>query len=331
MYLPIKGRGLKKVALTNEELLSAYRYMVMGRMVEEAVTKIKGNYHPAEGEEAVIVGTFYNLRKDDVIVPHYRGALIAYIMRGASLRRLFAGILGKETSYNCGRYRGDIWGPLELNIIGMYAGALGPTISLATGAALAAKLKKTDSVAVVSFGDGTSNRGDFHEAINLASVLKLPIVYVCQNNQFAVSTPACKALGCHSVADRAIGYGIPGVNVDGNDVVAVHEAVKEAIQRARKGNGPTLIEALTYRVGGHMVADPATYRSAEEAEEWKKKDPIVRLQKKLINIGVLTEREIEGMRKNMGEEISAAVKQAEEDPWPGEQVLGLDDVFAPAN
>ena len=321
----------KKVALTNEELLSAYRYMVMGRMVEEAVTKIKGNYHPAIGEEAVIVGTFYNLRQDDVIVPHYRGALIAYIMRGASLRRLFAGILGKETSYTRGRYRGDIWGPLELNIIGMYAGALGPTLSLATGAALAAKLKKTDSVAVVSFGDGTSNRGDFHEAINLASVLKLPIVYVCQNNQFAVSTPACKAMGCHSVADRAIGYGIPGVNVDGNDVAAVHEAVKEAANMARKGSGPTLIQALTYRVGGHMVADPAVYRPAEEAEEWRKKDPIARLQKELINIGVLAEREIEGMRKNMEEEISAAVKQAEGDPLPGEQVLGLDDVFAPAN
>jgi len=321
----------KKVALTNEELLSAYRYMVMGRMVEEAITKIKGNYHPAIGEEAVIVGTFYNLRQDDVVVPHYRGALIAYMMRGASLRRLFAGILGKETSYTRGRYRGDIWGPLELNIIGMYAGALGPTLSLATGAALAAKLKKTDSVAVVSFGDGTSNRGDFHEAINLASVLKLPIVYVCQNNQFAVSTPACKALGCHSVADRAIGYGIPGVNVDGNDVAAVHEAVKEAVNMARKGSGPTLIQALTYRVGGHMVADPAVYRPAEEAEEWRKKDPIARLQKELINIGVLAEREIEGMRKNMEEEISAAVKQAEGDPLPGEQVLGLDDVFAPAN
>ena len=316
------------MSLTNDELLSTYQYMVKGRMVEQAITKMKGNYHPAEGEEAVIVGSFYNLRQDDVIVPHYRGALIAYIMRGASLRRLFAGILGKETSYTRGRYRGDIWGPLELNIIGMYAGALGPTISLATGAALAAKLKKTDSVAVVSFGDGTSNRGDFHEAINLASVLKLPIVYVCQNNQFAVSTPACRALGCHSVADRAIGYGIPGVEVDGNDVAAVHGAVREAVNKARQGDGPSLIEALTYRVGGHMSSDPALYRPKEEIEKWKRKDPIVRLQKKLINIGVLTNNEIEEIRKNMEEEISVAVKQAEEDPWPGEQVLGLDDVFA---
>jgi len=319
------------VTLTNEELLSAYRYMVMGRMVEEAITKIKGNYHPAEGEEAVIVGTFYNLRKDDVIVPHYRGATIACIMRGVSLRRLFAGILGKETSYTHGRYRGDIWGPLELNIIGMYAGALGSTLSLATGAALAAKLKKTDSIAVVSFGDGTSNRGDFHEAINLGSVLKLPIIYVCQNNQFAVSTPACKALGCHSVADRAIGYGIPGVEVDGNDVAAVHEAVQEAVNKARQGNGPSLIEALTYRVGGHMSADPALYRPKEELEEWKRKDPIVRLQKKLIDTKILTVSKIEEMRENIERKISAAVKRAEEDPWPGEQLLGLNDIFAPAN
>jgi TPP-dependent pyruvate/acetoin dehydrogenase alpha subunit len=319
------------MTLPNEELLSICRHMVMGRMVEQAITKMKGNYHPAEGEEAVIVGTFHNLRQDDVIAPHYRGALIAYMMRGASLQRLFAGVLGKATGYSRGRYRGDIWGPLELNIIGMYAGALGPNISLATGAALAAKLKKTDSVAVVSFGDGTSNRGDFHEAINLAAVLKLPIVYVCQNNQYAVSTPASRALGCRSVADRAVGYGIPGVEVDGNDVTAVHEAVQEAVNKARQGNGPSLIEALTYRVGGHMSADPALYRPKEELEAWKRKDPIGQLQKKLIDMKILTVSNIEEMREKIEREISAAVKQAEEDPWPGEQLLGLDDIFAPAN
>lgn len=318
------------MALTNEDLLAIYRYMLEGRMFEAAIAKVKGNYHPAEGEEAVIVGTFYNLRDNDVVVPHFRGSIIVSYMRGASLRRLHAGIIAKETSYSHGRYRGDIWGPFEFNIIGMFSGALGSSISLATGAALAAKLKKTDNVAVVTFGDGTSNRGDFHEAINMAAVLNLPTVYVCQNNQYAVSTPVSKALGCRSVADRAVGYGIPGVEVDGNDVEAVHEAVQEAVKRAREGKGPTLIEALTYRVLGHWVADPATYRSAEEVEEWRKKDPIARLQKKLIDTGVLAGSKVEEMRKAMEEEISASITQAEEDPWPGEEFFGLDDIFAPA-
>lgn len=319
------------MAITNEDLLAFYRYMLEGRMFEAAIAKIKGNYHPAEGEEAVIVGTFYGLRDGDVVVPHFRGSIIVSYMRGAPLRRLFAGIVGKETNYNHGRYRGDIWGPFELNIIGMFSGALGSNISLATGAALAAKLKKTDNVAVVSFGDGTSNQGIFHEAINMAAVLKIPAVYVCQNNQYAVSTPAWKGLGCRSVADRAVSYGIPGVEVDGNDVEAVHEAVQEAVKRAREGNGPTLIEALTYRVLGHWVADPATYRSAEEVEKWRKKDPVARLQKKLIEMGILTENKVKEIRNAMEEKISTSWKQAEEDPWPGEQFLGLNDVFAPAS
>jgi pyruvate dehydrogenase E1 component alpha subunit len=155
------------------------------------------------------------------------------------------------------------------------------------------------------------------------------VVYVCQNNQYAISTPFCKASGCRSVADRAVGYGIPGVEVDGNDVEAVHQAVQEGVKRAREGNGPTLIEALTYRVLPHHAADPGTYRSAEEVEKWKKKDPIARLQKKLIEDGTLTESMIEEIRKAIEEECSASWKQAEEDPWPGEQFLGLDDVFAP--
>ena len=318
------------MALTNENLLAIYRYMLEGRMFEAAIAKFKGNYHPAEGEEAVIVGTFYNLRNEDVVVPHFRGSNIVSYMRGAPLRKLFAGIMGKDTNYNHGRWRGDIWGPFELNIIGMFSGALGASISLAIGAAMAAKLKKTDNVAVVTFGDGTSNQGNFHEAINMAAVLKLPTVFVCQNNQYAVSTPACKGLGCRSVADRAVGYGIPGVEVDGNDVEAVHEAVQEAVKRAREGKGPTLIEALTYRVLGHWIADPATYRSAQEVEEWKKKDPIDQFQKKLIKAGVLTAENIEEIRKAMEKKISVSLKQAEEDPWPGEEWLGVDDVFAPA-
>lgn len=319
------------MTVTNEDLLGMYRYMLSGRMVEQAVTRIKGNYHPALGEEAVIIGAFFNLRDDDVIVPHYRGSIIAHYMRGASLERMLAGLTGKETGYSHGRIRSDICGSFEFNVTGLFGGTLGPSISLGTGAALAAKLKKTDNVAVVAFGDGTSNRGEFHEAINMAAVLKLPAVYVCQNNQYAVSTPVSRALGCRSVADRAVGYGIPGVEVDGNDVAAVHEVVQEAVKRAREGDGPTLIEARTYRIGGHMVSDPALYRPAEEEEEWKKKDPIDRLRKRLIETGVLTENKVEEMSRAIEKEISLAMKRAEEAPWPAEDVLGLNEVFAPCN
>jgi acetoin:2,6-dichlorophenolindophenol oxidoreductase subunit alpha len=316
------------MALTNDDLLSIYRHMIEGRMLELAIAKIKGNYHPAVGEEGVIIGTFYNLRKEDVVLPHFRGSIVVPYMRGASLRRLFAGIPGKVTAYSHGRYRGDICGPFELNVIGMYSGALGSSLSLAIGAALAAKYKKTDNVAVVTFGDGTSNRGDFHESVNMAAVLNLPAVFVCQNNQYAVSTPFCRSTLCRSIADRAPGYGIPGTHVDGNDVEAVHLAVQEAVQRARDGKGPTLIEALTYRVLGHWVADPATYRSAQEVEEWKKKDPIDRLRKKLIAKGILNELQVEEINKSMEKKLSMAVDEAEKDPWPDQQILGIDDVFA---
>lgn len=314
----------------NKELFNMFRYMLKGRMVEQSIARVKGGYHACVGEEAVIVGTFYNLRKNDVVVPHYRGSILASIIRGASLRRLLAGIMEKETGYSHGRYRSDVWGPFELNIIGMFSGAVGSNISLGTGAALAAKLKNSDNVAVITFGDGTSNQGDFHEAINMAAVLKLPAIYVCQNNQYAVSTPICKVMGCSSVADRAVGYGIPGVEVDGNDVEAMHEAVQEAVKKAREGGGPTLIDAKTYRLLGHNVSDPALYRPVEEVEEWKKRDPIESLKKKLIQKGVLAETKIEKIREAMEKEITEAMKQAEEDPFPGEKVFGIDDVFATA-
>ena len=313
----------------NEDLLSMYRYMVLCRALEQGIAKTAGNWHPAEGEEGVVVGTFYNLRQEDVTSPHFRGIPIVQHMRGASLRRIWGGLMGKATSYSQGRFRA-LRGPFEFKILGTFSGVLGPSISIAVGGALAAKLDKSDRVAVVSFGDGTSNRGDFHEAVNFAAIYKLPVVFVCQNNQFAISTPASKGLGCRSVADRAGGYGIPGVEVDGNDVIAVHEVVQEAVKKARKGEGPTLIEGRTYRVTGHWVADQALYRSKEEVEEWRKKDPIRRLQEKLITLGALKEEQVEGIRKSAEEAVATAKKEAEGDPLPGEELLGIGDIYAPA-
>jgi TPP-dependent pyruvate/acetoin dehydrogenase alpha subunit len=316
------------MSINLQDLIAMYRFMVLGRTLEQALSKFSGGWHPAIGEEAVVVGTHYNLKKDDVVAPHYRGIPIVQYMRGASLRKIWAGLMGKRTSYHGGRFRA-LRGPFELNILGTFSGALGPSQSIATGAGLAAKLEKSTRVAVTSFGDGTTNRGDFHESINLAAILKLPVVFVCQNNQYAVSMPVSRGLGCRSIVDRALGYGIPGVEVDGNDVEVVYEAVQKAVERARKGMGPSLIEAKTYRISGHWVADPGLYRPKDEVEEWQKKDPLILFQKKLFASGLLNETKTEEILKAARSEIAEACKEAEGDPFPGEDLLGIEDVFAP--
>ena len=224
--------------------------MAKGREIERLMTKLPG-FHPGVGEEAVVVGSFFGLGDDDYIAPHYRGALLAAHMRGADIRRLVAGVLGKATSYSRGRVRGDICLPLKFNTLGMFSGVLGNPMNIATGIGLSAKMKGKQGVVVTSFGEGTSNLGAFHESINLAACLSLPVVYVCHNNGYAMSTRTEYAIKGASVANRALGYGIPGVQVDGNDVVAVHQAVQTAVARARAGEGPTLIDALTYRISGH--------------------------------------------------------------------------------
>ena len=178
------------------------------------------------------------------------------------------------------------------------------------------------------FGDGTSSRGDFHEAANLAAVLKLPVVYVCQNNQFAISTPSSRGVGARSVADRGAAYGIPGIAADGNDAIGLRAVLESAIERARRGGGPSLIEALTYRVAGHLVADPAGYRTADEVAAWRARDPIARLQRHLRECGMLGAGEDETLRQALRAKADAAMAEAVDDPEPGREVLGLDDVFA---
>ncbi len=315
--------------LSKEDLLSIYRFMVVAREMDRAICKATGKWHPTSGEEGAIVGMYYNLPKDDVIAPHYRGSIIAYYLRGASMRKLLAGILGKETGYHKGRIISKCGLP-EFNALGWLHSNVGPQIYLGTGAALTAKVLGKNYVTLISFGDGTSNRGEFHECINLAASLKLPAVYACQNNQYAISMPASRGLGCKTVADRAAGYGIPGVEVDGNDVLAVHQVVREAMERARQGKGPTLIDIRTFRVAGHWMADPEVYRTREQVEEWKKRDPILLVERKMMEMGVLTGTQAENIRQAAGEEASSAMKQAESDPLPGEELLGAADIFAPS-
>ncbi|MCL4182486.1 MAG: thiamine pyrophosphate-dependent dehydrogenase E1 component subunit alpha [Burkholderiaceae bacterium] len=313
----------------DETWRALYRLMLVVRETDRVIGAIDGHWHPALGEEAVIAGCYHGLRAGDVVAPHYRGMLAASYARGADLRRLFAGLDGRVTSHTRGRYRSDICGPFEAGVIGLYSGALGPTLEYAAGAALAAKLDGNGAIALAVFGDGSASRGNFHEAVNLGAVMKLPVVFVCQNNQYAISTPSGQEHG-GSIVDRAPGYGIPGVRVDGNDVVAMHEAIGAAIARARAGDGPTLLEAFTYRLGGHMSADTAPYRPQGEVEEWARRDPIALHEARMAAEGVLDAPGAARLKEEVAREVALAMSQAREDPMPGPEVLGVDRVFAGA-
>ncbi len=309
-------------------LTSLYHLVAKGRVLESLLGKLPG-FHPGVGEEGVVVGAFFGLKDSDYIAPHYRGALLAAHMRGADLRRLIAGVLGKVTSYSRGRVRGDICLPLQFNTLGMFSGVLGNPLNISTGIALAASLDGKQGVVVTSFGEGTSNLGAFHESLNLAACLALPIVYICQNNGYAMSTRTDYALKCASVADRAQGYGMPGIRVEGNDVVAMHQAVQSAVARARAGEGPTLIDAVTYRISGHYSADPNDYQPKDERASWLKKDPLLLLKARLQAQGVMTEAQLNEIEKAAEAEITQAIAEAQADPDPGLEVLGPDDLYSP--
>ena len=309
------------------QVMAMHRWMVTSRALDEACCQESAHWFPAEGEEAVPVGTFFGLRQDDVCAPAYRGAPIVYLMRGATMEQVLAAALGKRTSFARGRHFA-FTAPIELRVLPYIAGDLGPIISQATGTAFAQKYRKSEAVTVVSFGDGTSNRGDFHEAVNLGATWRLPIVYVIQNNHYAISLPIEKATAAKALVDRAVGYGIPGVAVDGNDVLAVHAAVQEAVQRARAGLGPTLIEAETFRMRGHYAADAAPYRSPDEVEEWRSRDPILRLEARLAAAGVLSDDGARAVWTAAKEEVQRARAAAQQHPDILPTDVGLDEVFA---
>lgn len=306
--------------LPEKDLLAMYRWMVLDRLLEEKTLellklgKLVGFHHPNIGQEGVDVGTCYGLRKDDTIMPTHRGKG-KYLIKGVDLKTMIAGMFGR--SNGCGKGRGPASHSGD-NSVGLLAGTglIGSGIPISTGAALAMKLQKKDSVALHFFGDGASNRGDFHESLNLAGVMKLPIVYVCDNNCYAISVPQTCAMAIEDISIRAQGYGFPGVTVDGNDVLAVHEVTQMAIARARRGQGPTLIECKTYRWMGHSVNDPGIYRNPEEVEAWKQKCPIRRFEAYLRGKGLLDDRKGKEVYRGVHEEIEEAVRFAEASPLP---------------
>lgn len=309
-----------EVDLNRELRIELLRLLITARQVDQVIGKADSHWHASYGEEAVPVGCFSALLPTDISIPHYRSAVIASLVRGADLRRLIAGVLGKVTGPGRGRPRAEIMGDVGSNHFAMFSGTLGPTLGYATGAGLASKLQKSGRVALVTFGDGTVNSGLFHESLNMASMFKLPTIFVCQDNQYAITTRADVAIP-GSITARGSGYGMPAIEVDGNDVLAVYAQVRQAADRARAGEGPTFIHAVTYRLGGHWSSDPTPYRSKEEVAHWAARDPIPRLSAQLLAEGAVTQARIDAFAADATAQATAALEAAQADPWPAQADL----------
>ena len=319
------------MAVAKKELLDMYRIMIRIRRFEERVSQefaagnIPGSVHVYIGEEAVATGAIAHLRTDDYIMSTHRGHghLIA---KGGQTNLMMAELFAKKTGYCQGKGGSMHIADLDIGMLGA-AGIVGSGIPIATGAGLSARLRGTDQVTICFFGDGASNIGRFHEGINLAAVWKLPVIFICENNLWAVSVPTSTSLAIDDIADRGVGYGIPGVVVDGQDAMAVYDTVGEAVARARKGEGPTLIEAKTYRYRGHFEGDAGTYRPKEEIEKWMARDPVRIFQEQLINTKGLTVKQAEEIDREILAEIDKAVQFAKESPFP-EPEEALNNVYA---
>lgn len=317
--------------LSRDKLLDMYRRMRLIRRFEYTVKDlfaravIIGALHLYVGEEAVAVGAISNLRPDDYVTSTHRGHghLIA---RGVDVNRMMAELYGREDGLCKGKGGSMHMADMRLHIFAQPVVAGG--MPLAVGAALASKMSNSDSVALAFFGDGAANQGSTHESMNLASIWKLPLVFVCENNQYAESTAATYSVAGGSVAKRGTSYSIPSETIDGMDVLAVYKGVKNAVERARRGEGPSLLECLTYRYEGHEEGDPwDTYRTRQEVKEWKKRDPITNFSQYLIKSEIATEKELESINAEVDTTITNAIRFAENSPLTNE-TEAMKDVFA---
>src|SRR5262249_47840771 len=287
---------------------------------------IHGACHTYVGQEAIAAGVCAHLRADDVVFSTHRGHGHA-LAKGVSPEQLIAELYGRTSGCSHGRGCGmQLFAP-EVGLMGT-SGIVGPCILQAAGAGYSFKLLKNDNVGVAFFGDGAVNNGAFHEGLNLASIWKLPALFVCENNQFATEVPFQYAAGNPDVASRGAAYGLPGVEVDGNDVLAINEAAAEAVRRARSGRGPTLLECRTYRTRAHAEGmGDFTYRTRDEVEEWKTRCPILRLRERLLSEGTASEEELEAIDHEIQGLVEDAQRFAENSPWP-DPATAADHVFA---
>ncbi len=314
------------------EMLKLYRTMLTIRRFEERVSRefakgnILGYVHVYIGQEAVATGVCNNLKISDRIVSSHRGHGHS-IAKGADIKRMMAEIYGKKTGYCKGKGGSMHIADFKIGMLGAN-GIVGAGMPIAVGAGLAAQLEKKGDVAAVFFGDGASQEGEFHESMSLASIWKLPLIFVCENNLYASSTPARYALPIQDIYKKAESYGMLGVVVDGNDVAAVNETARELVERTRKGGGPVLLECKTYRWHTHFeltsFPDP---RPKEELESWIKRCPIVKMENVLKEKGMATEKDLQDINKSILGKIDEAVKYAEESPFPAPEDA-LEDVYS---
>ena len=301
-----------------DELVRMYRAMVLGRRVDERMVRLQrqgriGTFAPIKGQEAAQIGSISALRPSDWMVPSFRETA-AMLWRGWPIEKILLFFAGRLEGAQPGPDQHDL--PITIPVA--------TQLPHAVGIAYAAQYRGDDAVVMVYFGDGATSEGDFHEALNFAGVWHVPVVFVCQNNQWAISVPLKKQTHSRTIAQKALAYGFPGSQVDGNDVLAVHAATREAVDRARGGEGPTLIECVTYRMSVHTTADdPTKYRSEEEVRAWERKDPLTRFRAYLEGKGLLDET----VEAAVDAEISEAVRRFEAVP-PADPLLAFDHAYA---
>ena len=317
-----------------ERLRELYRQLLLPRLIEEKMLLLLrqgklSKWFSGMGQEAIAVGVTTALTPDDWILPMHRN-LGVFTARGVDLATLFRQLFGKDGGFTKGRDRSFHFGLLQKRIVGMIS-HLGAMLPVADGLGLAAQLEGTRQVAATFTGDGATSEGDFHEAVNLAAVWRLPVLFVIENNQYGLSTPVAEQYACRELADKGLGYGIPGVVVDGNDVLAVRRSVERAAERARRGEGPTLLEFKTFRMRGHEEASGTAYVPQTLFAEWGSKDPVARFERMLFDGGVISEAEAQADRAALKASIDAAVEEALAAPVPVSTAeRELADVFAPA-
>lgn len=314
---------------SNEKLIGMYKQMYLIRKYEERIYYLflegimPGSIHQSHGQEACAVGMLYDLRKDDYMASTHRPAGHD-LAKGVSLKSMMSEMFGKTTGCCKGKGGAMHMGDIDVGVIPANA-IVGGNITIAAGIGLSLKLQKKDNVVVCFFGDGASNEGAFHEGLNGSAIWNLPVIYVCENNLYGASTPYSASSKISDIAERAAAYGMPGIVVDGNNVLAVNEVATKAIERARRGEGPTLIELKTYRIVGHSRSDSCAYRDKNEEKEWFDRDPVTQFRKVVIKAGVKEEK-LQELEEKIEKDIENAVEFAMEstDPLPED---ALTDVY----
>lgn len=317
--------------LSPEDLKKLYETMVLTRVLDTKCMNMQrqgriGFYVPCAGQEAAQIGSAFALTPEDWTAPTYRDQGVALI-RGIGLRKIFAHLMGNSSDSMRGKQMPNHWGFKEINLMSV-ASPIAAHLPIATGVAMSMKLRKKNTVVLAYHGDGATSEGDFHCAYNFAGVYKAPIVFICENNGWAISVPVAKQTASATLSIKAEAYGFDGVRVDGNDVLAVYKATKLAVDRARNGGGPMMIECLTYRMGPHSTSDdPNRYRTKEEIEFWKKRDPIERFKNYLAQRGIWNEQYEKEVRTKIDEEINKAIEEEEKVPPPDVSTM-FRDVYA---